>query len=190
MFIKEKSLAEIQYPTLNWKRIWDNYLSTFIYPSDKEIIYKHLHMCLATNKKLFIMNLINSSTCEKCTDGLEQTSLHMFYQCSYIKPLFLWIINCLLKICKFKPLSPIRFLYFDNMYTDSRQKNICNIFLYMYIVTIWKTRKENLRIGNLKNMIIRNLNEYQIFIKHITTHRSEKISKDFANINIDDMINF
>ena len=62
--------------------------------------------------------------------------------------------------------------------------------LYIYIVTIWKTRKENLRIGNLKNMIIRNLNEYQRFIKHMTTHRSEKISKDFANINIDDMINF
>ena len=50
MFTKEISLVESQYPTFNWKRIWDNCLSIFIYPHDKEIIYKHLIMCLATNK--------------------------------------------------------------------------------------------------------------------------------------------
>ena len=35
-----------------------------------------------------------------------------------------------------------------------KTKNICNIFISSYILTAWKTRKENLRIGILKSMII------------------------------------
>ena len=55
MFKQEESLVESQYPTFNWARVWANYQSIFIYPYDREIIYKHLHMCLATNKKLFMV---------------------------------------------------------------------------------------------------------------------------------------
>ena len=63
MFSKEKSLAELQYPTFNWQKIWHNYQSLFILSYDKEIIYKYLHLCLATNKKLFNMNLITTGNC-------------------------------------------------------------------------------------------------------------------------------
>ena len=31
---------------------------------------------------------------------------------------------------------------------------MCNTFISAYILTVWKTRKENLRIGILKTMII------------------------------------
>ena len=55
---------------------------------------------------------------------------------------------------------------------------------------IWKTRKENLRIGDLKKVITRNLHEYQKFIKHMHNHRSEKLSKDLENIDLDNIINF
>ena len=81
MLTKEESLVEYQYPTLNWKNIWKNYMSLFIYSFDKEIIYKHLHVCLATNKKLYTMDIINSDKCNKCTADKEQTPLHIFYEC-------------------------------------------------------------------------------------------------------------
>ena len=64
---KEDSLVESQYPTLDWQNIWRNYESLYMYSFDKEIVYKHLHVCLATNKKLYTTNLINSSRCNNCS---------------------------------------------------------------------------------------------------------------------------
>ena len=132
MLPKEKSSAELLYPTFNWGKIWDNYTSLFIHSYDKEIIYKHLHMCLATNKRLFTLNLINSSSCTKCRTNIEETSLHMFYQCDYVKPVLLWVLRCLSSACNFKPSSNIRFIYFDNVYNNAFQKNICNLFIHFY----------------------------------------------------------
>ena len=154
MLIKEDSLAESQYPTLNWKNIWENYLSLFIYSFDKEILYKHLHICLATNKKLFSMNLINSNKCNRCSADMEQTSLHLFYECENIKIFFMWLLRTMFYMSDFNPTSNIKLIYFDNKYRNRQQKNICNIFIAAYILTVWKTRKENLRIGILKMMII------------------------------------
>ena len=51
LLTKEESLAESQYPTLDWQNIWGNYMSLYIYSFDREIVYKHPHFCLATNKK-------------------------------------------------------------------------------------------------------------------------------------------
>ena len=150
---KEDSLVESQYPTLDWQNIWKNYESLYIYSFDKEIVYKHLHVCLATNKKLFTMNLINSSKCNNCTVDREQTPLHLFYECENIQILFMWLIKVLFYITNFKPVSNIKFIYYDNKYRNRQQKNICNIFLSAYILTIWKFRKENLRIAFVKRII-------------------------------------
>ena len=127
--------------------------------------------------------------CNKCTAGVEQTSLHMFYHCEYSKPIFMWILRCLLYLCGFKPQSPICFLYFDNVYQNSKQRNICNVFLYIYIITMWRTRKENLRIGNLKYIVLKRLHEYLDFIKHMPTQRFDKQSKDLENIETEYLIN-
>ena len=155
MLTSDNSRVETQYPTFNWKRIWKNFNSIIFIPYDKEIVYKHLHVCLATNQRLALMNQIASSNCTRCSENCDQTPLHMFYDCNYVKPLFLWLLRVLLDICNFKPHSNIKFLYFDNFYSNSYKRNICNMFLYIYIVTVWNTRKENLRIGILKHMIVR-----------------------------------
>ena len=188
MLPKEKSTAELQYPTFNWRKIWNNYINVFIYSYDKEIIYKHLHMCLTTNKRLFAMNLIDSSKCNKCGNDREETALHMFYQCNYIKPLFLWVLKCLSNICNFTPSSNIKFLYFDNVYSDLYQKDICNIFIYIYVITVWRTRKENLRIGDLKCSIIRKLSDYKNFIKHMPSKKCKKISDNISALDVDSLI--
>ena len=145
--------------------------TTYVYSFDKEIIYKHLHVCLATNKKLFTMNIINSSRCNNCTVDREQTPLHIFYECENIKLLFMWLIKVLFYITNFKPVSNIKFIYYDNKYRNRQQQNICNILISAYILTIWKTRKENLRIAILKKMIINKSQDIINIIKFISkTH--------------------
>ena len=70
---------------------------------------------LTTNRKIFTLNFIDSSNCNKCRTNGEETSLHMFYHCDYAKPLFLWILRCLSTLSHFKPSSNIRITYFGNM---------------------------------------------------------------------------
>ena len=189
MLIKEESLAASQYPTLNWQNIWDNYLSLFIYPFEKEIIYKHLHMCLATNKKLFVMNLIDTSKCNKCTTERDQTPLHMLYECEYVKAIFMWLLRVLHYVSNFKPMSNIKFIYFDNTYRNRQQRNICNLFISAYILTIWKTRKENLRIAILKNMVINKVLEIINIIKYMPNHISEEdLGYNLNNIEPSDLL--
>ena len=100
------------------------------------------------------MNLINSDRCNKCTADREQTPLHIFYECENIQTLFMWLIRVFFYITDFKPVSNIKFIYFDNKYRDRQQKDMCNIFISAYILTVWKMRKENLRIAILKSMIV------------------------------------
>ena len=57
-------------------------------------------------------------------------------------------------ICTFIPSSNIKCIYFDNIFNDREQKNVCNMFIGAYIISIWKTRKENLRIAVLKSIIV------------------------------------
>ena len=152
---KEKPVIENVYPEFNWKTIWSNFCDLKIYPFDKDVIYKHLHVTLATNSRLAMFNIASSNQCNLCRDSREQTALHMLYECTYILPFYQWFLNILMQICSFNPSSNIRFLYFDSFCQDLYQRRICNVFLVVYICTVWRTRKENLRLGNLQKMLIR-----------------------------------
>ena len=167
----ENPMVENLYPQFKWKNIWSNFCELKIHPFDKDVIYKHLHVTLATNTRLAMLSVANSSKCNLCRDDKEQTALHMLYECKYISPFYLWLLSILMQICSFKPSSNIRFLYFDNFYKDLYQKRICNLFLVVYICTVWKTRKENLRIGNLCKILIRTVKS-QIEISKIRTGKS------------------
>ena len=65
----------------------------------------------------------------------------------------------------------------------------CNIFLYIYIITLWKTRKENLRIGILKHMIVNRVVEHLKFIELIPNHKLEKVFEDLSRVNIENLTN-
>ena len=130
------------------------------------------------------MNLINTSNCNKCTGYREETQLHMFYECDYVKPLLMWVMKCLSNTCNFTSSSNIRFIFFDNLYANSHQKTICNIFIFIYIITIWRTRKENLRIGDLKYTFMRRLSDYKTFLQHMPTHKCKKLSEELSMLHI------
>lgn len=136
-------------------------------------------MCLAINNRSFLMNLISSRLCDKCTDAIEQTPLHMFYQCKSVKDTFNWLLRVLLYVCDFKPTSNIIFLYFDNIFFNRKQQNVCNMFISFNILTIWKTRKENLRIALVKNMIIKKKLYAIRNIEHSPNHSVENLIGEY-----------
>ena len=103
MLPRENSLAETEYPTFNWKLIWSNFSGTIFNPYDKEIMFKHLHVCLATNQRLAMMGQPTSGLCNNCSGNFDHTPIHIFYQCENINPLFLWLLRVLHNICNFKP---------------------------------------------------------------------------------------
>ena len=164
MLPKESSLAEIQYPIFDWKKVWKNFNSIIFNTYEKEILFKHLHVCLATNQRLSInygskWNKPLSKLYWKVWPNSITYSIWVCI-CKYVKPVFLLLLRILSNVCNFKPTSNIRFLYFDQKYCNVTQKNICNMFLYLYISTIWKTRKENIRISILKNSMLKRISNH------------------------------
>ena len=174
MFPKENPVVEDLYPQFKWRNIWSNFCELRIIPFDKDIIYKHIHVTLATNNRLAMLNLVNSNTCNMCSEEKVQTAIHLLYECTYIGPFYQWFLNIVMQICNFRPSSNIRFLYFDNFYENIYQKRICNLFLVLYICTVWRSRKENLRIEILKNILIRAAKENVEIMKHRTQKSFEE----------------
>ena len=68
MLPKENSYSEEHYPTFNWTQIWKNFTSITFIPYEKEIIFKHLHLCLATNQRLARMDRSATRLCKKCAE--------------------------------------------------------------------------------------------------------------------------
>ena len=134
-------------------------------------------MVLTTHTKLFVMNLVETNR--------EETPQHMLYECDYMKPLFLWVLRCLANVCNFKTSSNIKFLYFDNTYRSSAQKYICNIFIHMYIISVWRRRKENLRIGDLKYVILKEIDVYKKFIKPMPYRKFDNLAEELSILDIE-----
>ena len=134
------------------------------------------------------MSQSTSSICNNCSGNFEHTPLHMFYECENVKELFQWLLRILYNISRFIPRSNIRFIYFDTNYANHFQKSICNVFLYIYIITLWKNRKENLRIGILKKIIIRKVVEHLKFIKFMPNHKFEEIFDELTRLDLEELI--
>ena len=85
------------------------------------------------------------------------------------------LLRVVLYISDFKPQADLKIIYFDNKYISHDQKNICNRLLSAYVITVWKTRKENLRIAILKNMIVNKSQEMIEIIKHKSNQTTDNV---------------
>ena len=112
----------------------------------------------------------------------------MFYQCTSINQLFQWLLKVIFDVCNFTPVSNIKFLYFDSCYESLYQKIICNTFLYVYILSIWRTRKENLRVGILKKLIIKRASDYFEFIKLLPNTKLDEILQEISRLDMDGLL--
>ena len=148
-----------------------------------------MHLCLATKQRLAMLNRSTTSACTECEGDCDQTPLHMFYQCDKVRPLFLWLLRVFLNVCNFKPTSNVKFLYFDTTYANLYQKTVCNTFLYIYILTLWRSRKENLRIGILKSMIVNRITDHLNFIKLLPNIKLDEVLQEISSLDIDSLIN-
>ena len=58
----------------------------------------------------------------------------------------------------------------------------------IYVIAVWRTRKENLRIGVLKNLFVRKFSEYRAFIKHMPNSKFKKPSEVLLTIDTEALI--
>ena len=69
-----------------------------------------------------------------------------------------------------------------SVYRNRQQKNMCNIFISAYILTVWKFRKENLRIAILKRIIINKSQEIINIIKYISKTHIDIVLGNYLDI--------
>ena len=62
----------------------ENFSGTIFNPFEKKTVFKHLHLCLATNGRLAMMGQRTTGKCTRCTGNWNHNALHMFYQCENI----------------------------------------------------------------------------------------------------------
>ena len=136
-----------------------------------------------------MMNIIGTSKCNKFTSDRDKSPLHMFNECEQVKAIIMWILRVLHYVSNFKPMSNIKLIYFDDKYRNGQQKNMFNFFISAYILTIWRTRKENLRIGILKKMVINKVLEIVNIMKFMPNHTDEEdLGYHLNNIEPSDLL--
>ena len=59
----------------------------------------------------------------------------------------------------------------------------------MYILTIWKMRKENLRIGLLKSMILKQISNYFDFVKILPNTKLDEVLQEISRLDMDNLLN-
>ena len=63
------------------------------------------------------------------------------------------------------------------------------MFLYCYIVAIWRTRKENLRLGILKSIILKKVIQNFEFIKQMPNHTLNRLFGAGSQLDLDILVN-
>ena len=63
------------------------------------------------------------------------------------------------------------------------------MFLYIYIIAIWRNRKENLRIGILKSIIVKKIVEHLDFIKVLQKSKLDEIFQKISRLDIENLKN-
>ena len=169
--------VEKKYPLFDWKLIWYNFHSSHINIYEKDIVYKHLHDVLALKKRLYVLNLSESNLCDIC--DMEENAVHLFYSCRKVRSTFDWLLGFIDSICHFKPVSNIKFIYFDFKIEEMRCKNICIMLLYSYLTAVWSCRANNqLTSGQIKEVVKKKFMNVKRDL--ILTH-GNNINKYFGN---------
>ena len=55
------------------------------------------------------------------------------------------------------------------------RKDICSLFVALYICTVWRSRKENLRIGILSSILKRTIKENLEIMRQLTRKSLEEL---------------
>ena len=124
----------------NWKTIWRNISFKYIQINEREIVYKYMHEILPTKKRMASIGQ-GSSECKFC--GMEESNIHISYQCVFYKPVIEWFKGLLFKCLGFNP-NMMKILMFDMSNTDRVLKNTCIILTATYLTNIWLARKAEL----------------------------------------------
>ena len=146
-----------------WKSIWKNISFKFIQVNERELVFKYMHEILPTRKRMSNIGQ-GSPECKFC--NMEESNIHVSYQCSYYKPVIEWFKILLIKCCNFNP-NMLKILMFDVPNIERTAKNTCIVLVATYVTNIWIARKLELT----PSAAIRLIKGKIIYNKSINSHR-------------------
>ena len=174
------------YPLFNWEQIWKNVNNSFIGLREREFLYRYIHETLATNKRLKMLKIKTDSACDRC--GQEETSIHIFYTCPFIKDILLWFQEVLFKLCNVEKNSYLKIFMLDFRCKTKKISNVALVLIVDYLYVLWVSKKKDYScekiLSFLKSKIVysRWLLGYLLNIKMKTYFDMKYINYDFNQV--------
>ena len=157
-------------PDLNWKEIYLVPRKVSLDCYTRSFQYKLLNNVLYLNKKVFIFGKSSSPLCSFCKN-VDETILHLFYECDITKALWKSLISFFDKFLNLPFLSPqTAFLGFTNTYYNDTLLKYHILLLFKIYVYYSRKHEKN----SLKNLI-RNVKKAKNIEKEIAGNNKKKV---------------
>ncbi len=183
--------------TLDFHIIFKNLFNKFIEKFSRDIMYKIVHRVLPVNRLMYYYGIYKVNKCSFCSEQIE-TLTHLFYECTYVKPLLILIRNWIMAISQGKVFLNLRHILFLDI-SNVDDKNILGVILCLialYCKCIWLNRnakkfdkqsisKNNIYMNFLSHLRMRILVDF-IRLERFNFNEHWCTSNLFCNINDED----
>ena len=150
------------FPTINFQEVFKNLYNPFIDRFARDITFRLIHDTLPVSYFMYYIGLNKEKNCVLCKNRIE-TITHLFYECSFVKPLLSLLKNWLNTLSgnKFQHLnfSHIRFHTVPDF--DKTITSLCLYLISLYNYIVWRVRCINRLEKNKYNsdaLILRYIN--------------------------------
>ena len=171
------------YPSINYREAFLNLKLTSLSPESRDITFKMLHQIIPVRSFLYNINecrrICYYIKCVFCKNEAETLS-HLFFQCSFAKPLWNYVVDILSRIAGYNVIINERVVIF-NIFKKSKVKAL-NVLLNILLAegrwAIWCCRNfHRFREKNVDSCFIKNL-----FISNIKI----RLKADFMRLSYED----
>ena len=141
LITKSKPVVEANYPLSDWNRVWKRINNPLVDISEREFLFRYIHETLASNQRLFMLNIRDNGNCDKC--GEAEHSLHIFYFCEGIRNIRNWFMNILSRLCNISSSEVLNALLLNFKYCEAKHDNLVLIVISDYLYVLWISRMKN-----------------------------------------------
>uniref|UniRef100_A0A803J2T7 Reverse transcriptase domain-containing protein n=1 Tax=Xenopus tropicalis TaxID=8364 RepID=A0A803J2T7_XENTR len=122
------------------KQVWRNVFGKFLANVHKDLAWAIVHQCLPTREFQHRRGLVGRGKCPRETCCIDETILHLFWNCPYAQELWKSVGPLFKHIGGFKDFNHFYVLYGLFTCTSVKQYEICWMILNCFKNAIWKVR--------------------------------------------------
>lgn len=131
------------HPSIDFNIVWKSCHNKFISPEVRNLSFQIAHDIVATNMRLWTINITNDKDCTLCKASIEFMD-HLFVKCKFVKSLWMWLEDLFYKTCNHRlKITPELVLYKQFMKLDKLsifEKDLILLLISELVYTIWVHR--------------------------------------------------